>query len=174
LKFELIKASNKLEEQYFEFANEWNEYGELIIPSSARLFDMDYSSWLECTYKLENKDTCPSNLVPAYTYFLIGENQKIIGAINIRCYLNDYLLNFGGHIGYGIRPSERKKGYASLMLSLALPIVKQLGIDKVLVTCKKSNLGSARTIINNGGVLENEVVEGNEIIQRYWIEIKEK
>jgi predicted acetyltransferase len=82
------------------------------------------------------------------------------------------LFNFGGHIGYGIRPSERKKGYASLMLSLALPIAKKVGLEKVLITCDKSNLGSARTIISNGGVLENEVREEDDIVQRYWIDIR--
>ena len=171
LKLELIRASYEMEEQYYDFANEWKEHNEEIVPYAARLLDMDYKSWLEHTYKIESKDTCPSHLVPAHTYFLVLENKRIIGAVNIRHYLNDYLLNFGGHIGYGIRPSERRKGYAALMLSLALPIAKNLGINKALITCNKNNPGSAKTIINNGGVLENEVIEGNEITQRYWIEL---
>ena len=160
-----------MEEQYYDFINEWATHNELIVPYSARLLDMDYKSWLEHTYKIENKDTCPSHLVPAHTYFLVLEDQTIIGAVNIRHYLNDYLLNFGGHIGYGIRPSQRKKGYASSMLSLALPIAKKLGIDKALITCDKTNIGSAKTIIKNGGVLENEVMEDGEITHRYWINI---
>ncbi|MPM89903.1 hypothetical protein SDC9_137018 [bioreactor metagenome] len=102
---------------------------------------------------------------------MVEDNKRILGAINIRHYLNDYLLNYGGHIGYGIRPSERKKGYASLMLSLALSVAKELGINKALITCDKDNLGSARTIMKNGGVLENEVAEGERITQRYWIEL---
>lgn len=171
LKLELIRASYEMEEQYYDFANEWKEHNEEIVPYAARLLDMDYKSWLEHTYKIESKDTCPSHLVPAHTYFLVLENKRIIGAVNIRHYLNDYLLNFGGHIGYGIRPSERRKGYAALMLSLALPIAKNLGINKALITCNKNNPGSAKTIINNGGVLENEVIEGSEVTQRYWIEL---
>lgn len=106
----------------------------------------------------------------AHTYFLVSENKTIIGAINIRHALNDYLFQFGGHIGYGIRPTERRKGYAALMLSMALPIASQLGIAKVLITCNKTNTGSAKTIRHNGGVLENEVFDGKEITQRYWIE----
>ncbi|MBV7274292.1 GNAT family N-acetyltransferase [Clostridiaceae bacterium UIB06] len=86
-------------------------------------------------------------------------------------YLNDYLLNFGGHIEYGIRPSERKKGYASIMLAMALPIAKKLEINKVLITCDKRNLDSVKTIIKNGGVLENEVIEDGEIVQRYWVQL---
>jgi predicted acetyltransferase len=171
LKLELLRANNEMEEQYYDFINEWDNYGEAIVPYAARLLDMDYKSWLTHTCKIESKDTCPSNLVPAHTYFLVLENRRIIGAINIRHYLNDYLFNFGGHIGYGIRPSERKKGYASLMLSMALPIAKELQINKALITCDKNNVGSAKTIMNNGGVLENEVMEDGETTQRYWIEL---
>ncbi len=172
MKLQLIRATHDMEEQYYDFANEWEKHTEPIVPYSARLVDMDYKSWLEYTFKIESKDTCPSHLVPAHTYFLVLENKRIIGSVNIRHYLNDYLLNFGGHIGYGIRPSERKKGYASLMLSLALPIAKELGINKALITCNKNNKGSAKTIINNGGILENEVMEDTEITQRYWISIE--
>ncbi|WP_258881084.1 GNAT family N-acetyltransferase [Clostridium tagluense] len=171
MKIELLRANNEMEEQYYDFINEWENSGEEITPYAARLLGMDYKSWLTHTYKIENVDTCPEHIVPAHTYFLVLENKKIIGAINIRHYLNDYLFNFGGHIGYGIRPSERKKGYGALMLSMALPIAKELGISKALVTCDKNNLGSAKTIINNGGVLENEVIEDGEVTQRYWIEV---
>lgn len=171
LKLELIRPNYDMEEQYYVFANEWKEHNEEIVPYSARLLNMDYKLWLENTYKMESRDTCSPDWVPSHTYFLVSENKKIIGAINIRHCLNDYLLNFGGHIGYGIRPSERKKGYASIMLSLALPISKKLGITKALITCNKNNLGSAKTILGNGGILENEVIEGTEITQRYWIDL---
>ena len=171
MKLELLRASMEIEEQHLSFINEWEKDGEAIVPYSARLLDMDYSTWLDYTYKFETVDTCPPHLVPAHTYFLVQDNKKIIGAVNIRHYLNDYLLNFGGQIGYGVRPSERKKGYASLMLSMALPIAKKLGINKALITCDKNNLGSAKTIIKNGGVLENEVPGDGEITQRYWIEV---
>lgn len=171
LKIELLKANEVIEEQYYDFINDWEKNNEEIIPYSARLLDMDYKSWLEHTYKMENEETCLSNFVPAHTYFLSTENKRILGAINIRHSLNEYLFNFGGHIGYGIRPSERGQGYASLMLSLSLPIAKELGLNKVLITCDKINLGSAKTIIKNGGILENEVIEDGELTQRYWIEL---
>lgn len=168
---ELVRASKEMKEQYLSFINDWEKDGEEITPYAARLQDMDYKTWLDYTYKFETVDTCPSNLVPAHTYFLVLDNKKIIGAVNIRHYLNDYLLKFAGHIGYGVLPSERKQGYASLMLSMALPIAKKLGINRVLITCDKNNVGSAKTIINNGGVLENEVSGDGEITQRYWIEV---
>ncbi|MBU3143829.1 GNAT family N-acetyltransferase [Clostridium sp. CF012] len=168
MKLELLRATSEMEDQYFDFINDWEKDGEEIVPYAARLLEMDYKTWLQHTYKIETVNT---GFVPAHTYFLVQESKKIIGAVNIRHYLNDYLFNFGGHIGYGVRPSERKKGYASLMLSMALPIAKELGIDKVLITCDKNNEGSAKTIIKNGGVLENEVLEEGEITQRYWIEV---
>ena len=106
-------------------------------------------------------------------FFLLDvERDILLGAVNIRHYLNDYLLQFGGHIGDGIRPSERRKGYATEMIRLALIECKKLGIDRVLMVCDKSNIGSAKSIINNGGILENEFVdEDGEINQRYWIDL---
>lgn len=172
LKLELQRPDVTMKELYYDFANEWGNFNESIVPQSAKLLDMDYKSWLEHTYKVENKDTCPSHLVPAYTYFLVLGNNRIIGAINIRQCLNDYLFNFGGHIGYGIRPTERKKGYAELMLKMALEKCREMDIQKVLVTCDRDNIASAKTILANGGILENEIVKENgNITQRYWITV---
>ena len=89
--------------------------------------------------------------------------------IDIRHRLNDYLFNFGGHIGYSVRKSERKKGYATEMLALALVECMNLNINKILITCDKENTASVKTIIKNGGILENEIPEENRITQRYWI-----
>lgn len=100
------------------------------------------------------------------------ERNILLGAVNIRHYLNDYLLKYAGHIGDGIRPSERRKGYATEMIRLALIECKKMGIDKVLMVCDKSNIASSKTIIKNGGILENEFVDEKGVIQqRYWIEI---
>ena len=92
--------------------------------------------------------------------------------MNIRHYLNDALLKSGGHIGDGVRPSERRRGVATAMIGLALDECRKLGIDRVLMVCDRDNIGSARSIINNGGVLENEVEHDGHIIQRYWIELQ--
>lgn len=167
----LQKPTVEMEAQYHDFALEWAQSGEEITPYSARLLGMHYPTWLSETAKIEDPATCPAHLVPAFTYFLIAEDGKILGAINIRTHLNDYLSRIGGHIGYGVRPAERQKGYASLMLSLALPIAKQLGMNKVLITCDRHNIASAKTILKNGGILENEVQEDGEVTQRYWITI---
>ena len=96
----------------------------------------------------------------------------MVGAVNIRHYLNESLLISGGHIGDGVRPSERRKGIATKMIALSLEECKKLKIDKVLMVCNKNNIGSKKSIINNGGVLENEIEVDGEIVERYWITIK--
>lgn len=110
--------------------------------------------------------------MPDTTLFCLDKDRNIfVGAVNIRHYLNEYLLQCGGHIGDGIRPSERRKGYATAMIGLALKECKKLGIDKVLICCDKENIGSAKSIQKNGGVLENEIEKDGTIEQRYWISL---
>lgn len=96
---------------------------------------------------------------------------KLIGIIDIRHKLNEYLFQFRGHIGYSVRKSEQRKGYAKEMLHLALEKCKDMNIKKVLITCSKENIASAKTIIYNGGVLENGISKGERITQRYWISL---
>ena len=111
-------------------------------------------------------------LVPDSTFFCLDEDRDIfVGAVNIRHYLNEALLRDGGHIGDGVRPSERRKGIATKMIGLALDECRKLGIDRVLMVCDKDNIGSAKSIINNGGVLENEITVEGVVEQRYWIEL---
>ena len=154
-----------------EFRREWieKEPGESIHGSGGFHRYENYEEWLD---KIDTRINTPPELVPGIVYFAVY-NNKIVGTIAIRYRLNEKLLKSGGHIGYSIRPSERQKGYATKMLALALDECKKLNIAKVLITCDKDNLGSARTIQKNGGVLENEVIdEDGEILQRYWIDIK--
>ena len=95
-----------------------------------------------------------------------------MGAVNIRHWLNERLLLDGGHIGDGVRPSQRRKGVATRMIALALEECRKLGIDRVLMVCHKDNIGSAKSIRNNGGVLENEITVDGVVEQRYWIDGK--
>ena len=119
----------------------------------------------------------PEHLVPGTKYFLLEEGSpKILGVIDIRHRLNDYLLNNpGGHIGYAVAPSERRKGRATEQLRLGLEICREMGINPVLITCNKENISSAKVIRKNGGVLEDERVSKEGLVfQRYWIELGEK
>ena len=128
----------------------------------------DFDNYLE---KLEIREPEDGH-VPDTTLFCLDKDRNIfVGAVNIRHYLNDALLLTGGHIGDGIRPSERRKGYATAMIALALDECRKLGIDRVLMCCDKDNIGSAKSIIRNGGVLENEVEEDGHLEQRYWIQL---
>lgn len=161
-----------MEKEYVDYITEWEATEEKIVPNAAKRDSMSFKELVTKWKEYESERMYEKGLVPSSMYFLIDNHNKIYGAIDIRHELNDYLLQYGGHIGYGIRPSQRRKGYASQMLTLALPIVKELGISKALITCDKNNTGSAKTIMNNGGILENEVINGDEITQRYWIELR--
>ena len=167
----LIFPSPEIKNKYEEYIDEWQQANETIVPYFVDPLRRTFEKWLEDTYNGEFKETCPENFVPASTYFLVDDSGKILGATNIRHELNESLLITGGHIGYGIRPSERKKGYATEILALSLEQAKKFGIKKVLVTCDKDNIASAKTIIKNGGILENEIEHKGKIAQRYWIDI---
>ncbi|MDQ0194761.1 putative acetyltransferase [Paenibacillus wynnii] len=113
----------------------------------------------------------PDGWVPTSTYWLVTADDRVVGAVNLRHRLNERLLNSGGHIGYGIRPSERQKGYATELLKQSLLKVKELGINKALVVCDATNIGSEKTIRNNGGVEDTIYTEENgNVIKRFWIE----
>lgn len=132
----------------------------------------DYKKWFQAVIDNSNEETVHDGLVQASTYLAISiEDEKLIGMIDIRHRLNEYLEKFGGHIGYSVRKSERRKGYATEILDLGLKECLKLDIKKVLLTCDKKNIGSAKTIINNNGVLENELAKVNTVTQRYWIDI---
>ena len=114
----------------------------------------------------------PLGWVAATEYWLV-EGDHFIGRIDIRHRLTDALKKFGGHIGYEIRKSERKKGYGKVMIKLVLPHVKELGIEKALITCDSTNIASQKVILSVGGKLQDEIVnEGREFpTQRYWVKI---
>ena len=115
----------------------------------------------------------PNGYVPETRLWLI-EDGKYIGSVNIRHSLTPHLLGVGGHIGYNIRPSMRNKGYGTAILRLALPYARALGLERVLLTCDETNIGSKKIIEANGGVLENKVSNpaGGPDKLRYWIQSK--
>lgn len=169
---QLVKPSEQYEKSFVEMMDEWRATGEDITPYSiSRLPTNPFLAHLD-GYAEEEKGILYGG-VPATTFWAYNDAcEKIVGAINIRHWLNDRLLKYSGHIGAGIRPSERRKGYASKMIALALFECKVMGLDRVLMVCDKDNVGSAKSIIKNGGVLENETVhEDGTLIQRYWIEV---
>lgn len=132
----------------------------------------DPQAWLNHVRNMERPETCPAYLVTATLYVCVRQTDGcIVGMIDLRHRLNDFLAEYGGHIGYSVRPDERRKGYAKWMLAHVLPEARKLGLSRVLVTCDDDNEGSARTIEANGGVFERTARLEDELLRRYWIEL---
>ena len=173
---ELVFPTNEYKSQVEEYLQEFLDNGESYIPGIGGLDKIkDFDTWLQKIQNDLSEETIDEGRVPATFYLAIRKSDgKIVGNLQIRHCLNEKLLNYGGHIGDAIRPSERKKGYATEQIRLALLKCKELGIDNVLMDCNKENIGSAKSIQNNDGKLENEVYVGDELIQRYWISLKKR
>ena len=129
--------------------------------------------WLEELKKRSCEDTVPKGLVPSSTYLAVREKDNyIVGMIDIRHYLNEYLTQVGGHIGYGVRKTERNKGYAKQMLKLALEKCKELKIKKVLITCDEDNIASEKVILSVNAKLEDIRNVDGENKKRFWIDLQ--
>lgn len=160
------------EEKVMQFRQEFLDAGEVICGAGGLDETDDYKQWLAKVERYKNVETLPPNRVPTTQFLTIRKNDnKIVGVISVRHYLNDALLIHGGHIGDSILPSERKKGYATQQIKLALEYCKSLGIDKVLMSCTIDNIGSEKSIIRNGGVLENKMECNGKVYNRFWIEL---
>ncbi|MGX7112835.1 GNAT family N-acetyltransferase [Gemella cuniculi] len=140
-----------------------------VIHGGSRLENYDIPTWLVSIENVKMEKTCPEGMVTAHTFLIVNE-EKIVGIINARHKLNDYLLKHGGHIGYSIRKSERNKGYAKKGLNFACQFLfNNFHLDKVLVTCDIENHASKSVIEACGGIFENEFSEENRTSLRYWI-----
>lgn len=168
----LIVPTMEYSDQILKYKNEFIKNSDSLDGTAGLATAASIEDWLTALQDNSSEKTVRPGLVPASTFLgLRVKDNRIVGMIDIRRRLNEYLLEFGGNIGYSVRKSEREKGYAKEMLHLALEKCKELHLTKVLITCNKSNIASVKTIIANGGVLENEVPDGDGITQRYWIEI---
>ena len=128
--------------------------------------------WFEELKKRSCEDTVPKGLVPSSTYLGVREKDNyIVGMIDIRHYLNEYLTQIGGNIGYGVRKTERNKGYAKQMLKLALEKCKDLKIKKVLITCDEDNIASEKVILSANAKLEDIRNVDGENKKRFWIDL---
>ncbi|MGT2829524.1 GNAT family N-acetyltransferase [Streptococcus hillyeri] len=172
---ELVLPDIDYLEEVVAYKAEFLQAGE-HLHGGARLDIMsDLSEWLTHVMTIAKGEGLEEGRVPSSTFLCIRQSdQKMVGICNIRHNLSQpFLVNFAGHIGYSIRPSERRKGYAKEQLRLALKEAGKLGITRALVTCDVNNVASEKTILANGGNYDNTYVnpsDGSET-KRYWIEV---
>jgi predicted acetyltransferase len=167
----LLKYSEINEEQYIDYIMEWEATGVRIAPAQSAREDNSFTDLQVRWNEYENGTMLDRNMVPATLYFLCDESNHLVGAIDYRHKLNTYLEKFGGNIGYGVKPSERKKGYGKLMLRLLLEELQGRRLDRVLITCFCENIGSVRIIESCGGELENIIDDNGNNKSRYWINL---
>lgn len=170
----LIKPGLSLEEEILSYRREFLDAGSSMDGTGPLRRMESAREWLDFNRLAENRETVPENLVVADQFaYLREEDRKIVGMIQFRHYFNDFLRDFGGHIGYSVRPSERRKGYARRMLADCLKVCRDFGLERVLITCLVDNEGSRRTILANGGVYESTVFceRDGVSLERYWINV---
>lgn len=179
-KFYYERPSLKRKEEIIEFLDEYIQYKSNINGSGG--MDKIYAGYtfeqaLERNLKMEDEDFAKGlNRCPGKTFLLIRESDnRIIGSVNLRWNLDEETLKFGGNIGYGIRPTERRKGYGKLNLYMTLKEAKKIGLDRVMVDCSVDNIGSDRIIKALGGILERCEFdpEDNTMTNVYWINVDE-
>jgi len=167
----LVKPTVSLEKEYLDFYQEWKASGEDMIPWVIEKDPTDFQGMVQFLLNNEKGINLPEGWVRDSTYWLVNESNRVLGAVNIRHALTERLFNCGGHIGYGVRPSERRKGYATKILGMSLEKTRELGIEKVLVVCDAINTASERTILKNGGKEDDSFTEENgNVVKRFWIE----
>ena len=168
----LIKPTAEYGAQIMEYRQEFLDAGD-SMDGCGPLRRLDNSSkYIQVCNDYENPETVPENLVQATQFICIRKHDnKLVGMIQIRHHFNEYLEKYAGHIGYSVRPTERRNGYAKEMLKMALPFCKEIGLGKVLISCSDGNIGSEKTILKNGGIYESTVLEpnSNRYLKRFWI-----
>lgn len=170
--FILIRPTSEYASQIIEYRQEFLDAGDSMDGMGPLRRFENPEEYIKICAEYEDPTTIPSHLVPATQFFFIRKSDnKLVGMIQIRHRFNDYLEKYAGHIGYSVRPSERRKGYAKEMLRMTLPFCREIGIDKVMITCIDGNIGSEKTILANGGVYEYTIHEPNENkdLKRFWI-----
>lgn len=173
-KLMLVWPAEEHREAAEDYLEEHISYGENELHGAALMERMEFDPWLAMSIRNRDAATANPHWVQSSTFFVFRESDKrMIGMVDIRHRLNDFLSSFGGHIGYGVRPTERQKGYAKEILRLALEYARsEIGLEKVMIACYKENAGSWKTILANGGRLEREFVHTDgKKVQVYWVNL---
>jgi len=170
---ELIAPTTRLHAAWIASRDEWgrgvHQDGAGLRPQDEYDTPEGFARWVRRLTDEEDPSIPPDPDWVHCTYRWMVEGDRVLGAISLRHTLNDWLLSVGGHIGYGVRPSERRKGLAGWALGLTLDEARKLGLERVLITCRVTNVASARTIEKAGGVFEDIRGAGPDEVRRYWI-----
>ena len=169
IKFILPEKEN--EKDVIDFYDEFKNNNDTCIGYN------NYSNYKEWLQEMQNRKN-NVNLKKGYVkenFYLCYENDVLVGVFSLKFELTDYLLNYGGHIGYAVRPTMRNRGIATRILSQGIDIAIGLGINKLLLVCDEDNYASEKVILNNDGKFENKLFDEEEqvYVKRYWI-VKEK
>jgi predicted acetyltransferase len=172
----LAAPATRWEAAYLAFLDDFAAAGEPRIPAASgmELARSDFAAFVQRLQDDERGVSLKPGIVASSAYWLLRRDPNgvtVLGVSALRHALTPALEDAGGHIGYSIRPAERRRGYGTRILGLTLPHARALGLDRVLVTCDTDNTGSARIIEKNGGALASEgysaLVETR--VSRYWI-----
>ena len=165
-RLELVLPSLELEAAYHECEADFQRTGATFLG----IAEADYPRFVE---RCQNYEQVDAGRVPQLDFFLLRDVATILGWSGLRLWLNPNLEDIGGHIGYRIRPTERRKGYGARILAMTLAEARQHGLRDVLLTCDSDNIGSRRIIERNGGQLASESVspQSGVLVDRYWIHL---
>jgi len=167
---QLLKPTKKYAESWWQAVREFEVEKRKVFWDTPHT-PTNIDEYIQRTEDNSQGKNIPDWIVPGTTYWLI-DNDKYIGHVYIRHKLNDKLEKEGGHIGYAIRPTERKKGYGRIILELAIPKAKEIGLQKVLITCDEKNVASAKIIEKNGGTLHDKIKVNDKLVRRYWLNVE--
>ena len=174
----LIEPTEDLRSEYAAYCSEFAHEGKVPDVGSGLPTCADFAAGVRACRDHARGVNLPPGWVPAHTFWLIRvdderDGRTIIGEMNLRHALTPALELQGGHVGYAVRPAERRRGYATFMLAHAITVARQLGLRRLLITCDQRNVASARVIEKNGGILRDEIPSANPLrrrTRRYWIE----
>lgn len=171
IEIKLVDITEIDEKNFMEYTKEWKENNEPIFPSVCEQNGKTYNEWIKSQFPSLNSEPKSNDHIKSETFYLVEDNGYIIGAIDLRFDLTAEVLKHEGHLSFGVRPAERRKGYAFIMLKQSLNKLRLNRVNKALITTNRDNKAAKNTIKKIGGKLENSYEMKGNVIDRYWVEL---